>query len=252
MELSWTTFAFQVINFLILVWILKRFLYRPVLNVIQRRQAAVADTLSDAQSMREQAQAQQAQYDQRLQAWETEREAARERLRQEIEEERSRLTQALTDHLEQTREKARVLAERDARETQRRLEESAVRLAGEFASRLLSRVAGPEVEARLVALVLEDLAQLPSGEVAALCQGVGDGDGVIDVASAYVLSQRQRDAIEGALGRLLGEGAACQWRYRCDEALLAGVRITIGPWVLCADLQDELRFFTNVVERRDE
>ena len=48
MEFDWTTFALEIINFLILVWILKRFLYRPVLDVIARRRAGVEKTLADA------------------------------------------------------------------------------------------------------------------------------------------------------------------------------------------------------------
>ncbi len=48
MELNWTTFALEIVNFLILVWILKRFLYKPVLEAIARRKTAIDKTLSDA------------------------------------------------------------------------------------------------------------------------------------------------------------------------------------------------------------
>ena len=39
MELDWTTFILEIINFLVLVWILHRFLYQPVMNVIAQRRA---------------------------------------------------------------------------------------------------------------------------------------------------------------------------------------------------------------------
>ena len=39
MELDWTTFVLEVINFLVLVWILRRYLYRPVLNTLAARKA---------------------------------------------------------------------------------------------------------------------------------------------------------------------------------------------------------------------
>ena len=48
MEFDWTTFILEIINFLILVWILKRFLYRPVLGVVARRRAGIEKTLADA------------------------------------------------------------------------------------------------------------------------------------------------------------------------------------------------------------
>ena len=49
MEFDWTTFTLEIINFLILVWILKRFLYRPILDVIAKRRAGIEKTLADAQ-----------------------------------------------------------------------------------------------------------------------------------------------------------------------------------------------------------
>ena len=37
MQLNWSTFVLEIINFLILVWVLKRFLYKPVLAAIAQR-----------------------------------------------------------------------------------------------------------------------------------------------------------------------------------------------------------------------
>jgi F-type H+-transporting ATPase subunit b len=45
MELDWTTFALEIINFLALIWILKRFLYRPVLATLGQRRAGIEANL---------------------------------------------------------------------------------------------------------------------------------------------------------------------------------------------------------------
>ncbi|MEO0035300.1 MAG: synthase, partial [Pseudomonadota bacterium] len=37
MSLDWSSLALQTVNFLVLVWLLQRFLYRPVLAAIDRR-----------------------------------------------------------------------------------------------------------------------------------------------------------------------------------------------------------------------
>ena len=52
MEIDWFTVIAQVINFLILVWLLKRFLYKPVLNAIAEREKKIAAQLSDAEAKR--------------------------------------------------------------------------------------------------------------------------------------------------------------------------------------------------------
>ena len=57
MALDWMTFVLELINFLVLIWILNRFLYRPLMNVIAQRKAAIHKTLSDAEVTRSAAQA---------------------------------------------------------------------------------------------------------------------------------------------------------------------------------------------------
>ena len=90
MELSLTTFILEIVNFLVLVWILKRLFFAPVKKVIEERKAAVAKTLKDAQETKTQAEALKVQYEGRLKEWEGEkvkgtRRAAEEPRRREIE-----------------------------------------------------------------------------------------------------------------------------------------------------------------------
>ena len=42
MPINWFTVVAQVINFLILVWLLKRFLYKPILHAIDEREKGIA------------------------------------------------------------------------------------------------------------------------------------------------------------------------------------------------------------------
>ena len=48
MSIDWVTVLAQIANFLVLLWLLKRFLYRPILNGIDAREAAIAQRISDA------------------------------------------------------------------------------------------------------------------------------------------------------------------------------------------------------------
>src|SRR6185503_2040773 len=48
MLIDWFTVSAQVVNFLILVWLLKRFLYKPILNAIDAREKRIAAELADA------------------------------------------------------------------------------------------------------------------------------------------------------------------------------------------------------------
>jgi F-type H+-transporting ATPase subunit b len=141
-ELNWTTFILELVNFVVLIWILNRFLYRPVMNVIAQRKAAIQKTLLEAETARSGAQALQSQYENRLTEWQQEREKARAQLRDEIRAERNRLLEDLRVELDQEREKAAAVEQRRLKDFAQQAEATAIALGGTFVSRLLSRLGG--------------------------------------------------------------------------------------------------------------
>ena len=58
MLIDWFTVGAQVLNFLILVWLLKHFLYKPILNAIDAREKRIAAELADAEAKKAEAQKQ--------------------------------------------------------------------------------------------------------------------------------------------------------------------------------------------------
>ena len=240
MQLDWTTFTLEILNFLVLVWILKRFLYKPVMAAIAQRRLTIEQSLSEASATQEEARLLKQQYDRRLSDWENEKIQARRRMLEEISAERARLTAALQTALKQEREKQQVLEQRRALELQRTLEAQALAQGARFVARLLTRLASPELEAKIIGLVLEDLPHLSEEQRRAIHAACEAGM-AITVTSAYPLSAEQCDTLAARLNECAGRDSP--YTFSEDSSLLAGVRIGIGPWVMRANLQDELGFF---------
>jgi F-type H+-transporting ATPase subunit b len=240
-ELNWSTFVLEIINFLVLLWILQRFLYRPVLAVIARRREAIAQQLATAKATQDQAAAVQAQYEGRLAEWESERAKARAALEVELDGMRTERLAELHGELEREREKTEVAGERQHAERQRAIEHEALRQAAAFASKLLGRASGPELEARLVDLVLEQLSQLPEERLVALRHQWGEMPARVEVRSAYELPEDRRRALEQGVHALAGPDVPVH--FGRDADLLAGLEIEIGAWVLAGNVRDELRAF---------
>lgn len=241
MELNWSTFVLEIINFLVLVWILHRFLYRPVLDIIAQRHRQIEGVLAEATRQREEGETLKKQYENRLVEWEGEKAAARKTLEGEIAEERGRRREELKVELEAERRKAQVIDERERDERDKRIEGMALDIAGRFATQLLTRIAGPEVERKLVEVALEDLPDLPPGELGELRRAWRAEEGAVEVTSAGVLDEVQRRALEEGLEKLLEHAVTC--RYREDPSIISGLRIRVGAWMLQANLEDELKSF---------
>ena len=245
MEFSWATFLLEIINFLVLVWILKRFLYKPVLEAIGRRKAVIDKTLADAKARQAEAQTLEQQYQNRLADWESEKEKLRAELMEEISTQRTQMMVALENSLKQEREKTRVLEQRRLSELQSNAEELGIAQGVQFTSRLLARAASPELEARLVTLALEDLPLLSDEQIKAL-RSVSQQAGLqVKVTSAFPISSARRDAITLRLKEVTHDNLAVEFNE--DSHLLAGLRISIGPWMLRANIEDELEFFSYAV-----
>jgi F-type H+-transporting ATPase subunit b len=241
MQLDWSTLLLEVINFLVLVWILKRFLYKPVLNVIAQRKAAIDKTLSDAEALQRDAKELEQKYQARLADWEREKDALRRELTEELHAQRERLSAELQSSLVQEREKQTVLAQRRLAELETQAVRKGMQQGLQFTARLLERIAGAELEARLVQLALDDLPHLSDTQKEALRSAARDSQRVMKVTSAFPLPAAQRDALAEALKSAARPDVTCTFHE--DASLRAGLRISFGPWILRANLQDELAFF---------
>jgi len=244
LELNWSTFVLEIINFLVLIWILKRFLYKPVLDVIARRRAGIEKALTEAKDLQADAERLQEQYEGRLTDWGRERQQAREAMVREFEIERASKEAGLQTVLEQEREKALVTEARRQVDAMRKIEETALMQGARFATRLLEQASGPDTEARLIELVITELTRLPPEHITALRKSYGKMPEEIVVVSTFPLPDEQRQRLKQALATVTRPNLPL--RFEQNSELLAGVRITIGAWVLGTNILDELKGFTEL------
>lgn len=247
MTIDWTTFTLEIINFLVLLWILKRFLYRPVLQVLSERRSAIESTVAAAHTAATDATALQQQYAGRLQDWEQEKAGARAALAAELADLRAQQLAQLQQSLETERRHGAARNAHQLEQQGRQQAEQAAARARQFASTLLARLAGPELEARLLTLFMEELQALPDESVQAVRAGQS---GVGHVSSAYALSSAQQQALTEAINLRLGQPVALD--FSTASNLLAGIRLTLGGWQLEFSLAGELRFWMEAVTAVEE
>ena len=248
MELNWSTFVLEIINFLVLVWILKRFLYQPVLDMIARRRTAIESQLAEARQLHVDADTLKEQYEHRLADWEQERQKAMEKLMLELEENRQQQLEKLKLELSQEDEKNQVARSRQNKQATREIEQRALQQGAEFASRLLSEAAGPELDNRLFNLLLDELGTMSSEQISALSNNWGESPEHILVTSAYPLTDEKQQRLQDTLSRVTGLSAPLH--YEQDSNLLAGLNITVGAWVIQLNVRDELQGFVEIAHAK--
>jgi F-type H+-transporting ATPase subunit b len=141
----------QAINFLILLFILKRLLYKPFLAKMDERTQAIQKSLDEAQAARAQATRQQEENETRLHAAHAEAAAIRAQAMKEAAEEQKRLVEAARAESQRLVESAKAQMDADVRRAREELRREVADLATAVAEKLMRRSLRDEDHRRIVA-----------------------------------------------------------------------------------------------------
>jgi F-type H+-transporting ATPase subunit b len=243
MQFDWTTFILEILNFLVLVWILQRFLYRPVLAMLDARQQGIKEETERATQLRSAAEALRQQYEQRLADWNQQQETSRRQLDEELAQLRSTATENLKQTLADEEAKLRVRNQTLIAAREAALIREAAGAAYGQAAAMLQRLASPPLTQRIVEVFLQDLLNMPDSEQTALRKAASMliAASAVEVLSAHPLSEADQSRVQETLSTVAGQ--ALQLTFKEDPALIAGLRAVVGECQLHANLADELAFF---------
>jgi F-type H+-transporting ATPase subunit b len=238
MPFDWFTVAAQIVNFLILVWLLKRFLYRPILNAMAERERRTAERVESAQKEKANAERERAEWEARNAAFEQEKQKLLAAASRSAEEERVRLTEAARNEAQDLRAKwheSLVSEQAVFREAfARRAQQEVI----EIARQALRDLGGAELEERIAQVFIARLQNLDGEEqqrLAALVAGSHDGAIIRSAASLQAATQQQIEvAVRAALG------AALPIRFETEETLAAGIELSLNGYKVGWTLDDYL------------
>jgi F-type H+-transporting ATPase subunit b len=218
MRIDFWTLALQTVNVLILIWLLRKFFWRPVAAVIAQRRAAAREVLAQAEQVRQAAEAERVGIEQTKAGFAKERAAILEtaqaeaaQVKQTAETEAATAAQKLEA---ETRE--RLAAEQ--REEETRLRTQALALAAEIAGKLVSRLDGPSLRAAFLDGALAELAAQPEQ----MRQHVVE----LTITSATSLPPEEQQSCASRLKALFSPDLKVV--FQVDPALLGGVELQAG------------------------
>ncbi|MCK9515810.1 MAG: F0F1 ATP synthase subunit delta [Ottowia sp.] len=149
MSIDWVTVLAQLANFLLLVWLLKRFLYRPILAGIDAREAEIARRMSAADEAREQARAAEQEYQRLREKLSAIREEKVAEALRATEHEREQLLAEARAQREQEHRDWRRHLEREREEFVQRLQRAGATTLLELTRKALHELAGESLEAAI-------------------------------------------------------------------------------------------------------
>jgi F-type H+-transporting ATPase subunit b len=224
MLINWFTVIAQAINFLILVWLLKRFLYKPILHAIDEREKGIATQLARAEAKKAEAQKERDDLQHKNEAFDQERAALLKKATDEAKAE----GQGLLDEARKDADALRAKRQDALQNEQRNLSQEIVRWTQKevfaIARKTLADLATTSLEERMSEVFVRRLRALTGAAKEQLAAALKNSTQPARVRSAFDLPPAQRSAIESAVKETLTPDA--QLQFETAPELVSGIELS--------------------------
>ncbi|MFP3903523.1 MAG: F0F1 ATP synthase subunit B [Armatimonadota bacterium] len=157
MGTDWFTFVAQIINFLVLVWLLKHFLYGPIINAMETREERIASRLREAEKKIADAEEAERRYHEQVREIEQRREEMLQNAEKEAQQRREELLEEVRREVEQAEERWHRAAQREREIFLQELQERVGRETIGVIRRILADLADDELERLIITRFAERL-----------------------------------------------------------------------------------------------
>jgi F-type H+-transporting ATPase subunit b len=238
MLIDWFTVLAQAINFMILVWLMKRFLYHPILHSIDEREKKVAGIISDANQKKTDAQKESDDFKKKNVDFDNQRTALIAKATEDANAERKRLLDEASKAAKAQSLKQTAAWKNEAIELQQAIKLKTQKEVFSIARKTLSDLAGMNLEARIIEVFLRRLHELNGKEKDTLVSELRTGNTPVVVRTTFNLSPEQQQSIESAVKELLGTPGKIQFENAPD--LVSGIELITSGQKVSWDISDYL------------
>ena len=239
MLIDWFTVGAQVLNFVVLVWLMKRFLYQPVLDAIAAREKRIADQIAAAVAKENQAKTDHKTFADKNTAFDQQRAGLLDKATSDANAETQRLAG-------EAQKAARALADKHTQSLARQAAHLEQTIAGRVAHEVfavarktLGDLANADLESRMVGVFTQRLDELEGpakNKLGAALKQIADA---AVVRSHFDLPAKQHAAIRAAVTATFGADIALRFETASDA--VCGIELSAGGQKLAWTIAEYLR-----------
>lgn len=238
MKINWFTVIAQIVNFLILIWLLKKFLYKPVLNAIDEREKRVASQLNEAEAKKVEAKKESDEFRLKNEAFDAGKKDQMDKVVAETEEKRK----ALLEDARKEAEAFRLQQEKTSKEVQDNLNaEMAQRMQKEvfaMTRKTLTDLASVSLDEQSVNVFIKRLNELKDEEKNQFLEAFKPATTPVLIQSNYELPAKQQAEIKKAFDHLFG--TETQFEFKVTPELISGIDLTSNGYKLAWSVSEYL------------
>ncbi|MGD2079507.1 MAG: F0F1 ATP synthase subunit B [Nitrospirota bacterium] len=239
MLVDWFTTAAQIVNFLVLMYLLKRFLYGPVIRAMDAREEKIASRLEEAGRKKAEAESEAEDYRKKGREIEARREGLVEKAREEAESTRKELAEKARREVDELRDNWLRALEQGKRAFLEDLRTRTTEHVYETARKALADLSTAELEEHMADVFVGRLKELGSGALKEIRESLEKAGARVVVSSAFELPPGKRQHITREIHSSIKDGVDVE--YETEPGLLAGLELKTPGQVVAWNLGEYLK-----------
>lgn len=236
MQIDWLTVSAQIVNFLVLVWLLKRFLYGPLMKAMREREQHIENTLALAAQKEQDAQEEAERYRKDRETIAIQKEAILADMHQEAEKTQRELNDKTKAEVEALRQHWLMDLNAEQGEILAKLRQRITHQIRHTTGRVLADLADTSLETQTIRIFLQRLHALDEAEKRPLIDALSEDKVVI--ATAFDLPKTLRDEIMKSLTALCN--MAPHTRFEHKPELTFGIELIAAQHTISWNIADYL------------
>ena len=238
MLIDWFTVGAQALNFIILVWLLKRFLYKPILNAVDAREKRITAELADADAKKAEAQKERDDYQHKNEEFDQQRAALLSKATDEAKAARQRLLDDARKAADALSAKRQEALRSDAQNLNQAIRRRTQQEVFAIARKALKDLATTSLEERMSEVFTRRLRTMDGKAKEGIAEALKTASEPAVVRSAFALPAAQRAAIQKAVNETFS--AEVPVRFETAPDLVSGIELATNGQKIAWSIADYL------------
>ena len=224
MLIDWFTVAAQVLNFLILLWLMKRFLYVPILHALDAREQRIAAELKDADTKKTEANKEREEFERKNATFDQQRAELLSKATDEVKSQAQAMLDTARKSADDWTAKRQEALRSQADELGQTIEDSARGEVVAITRKALQDLATTDLESSMAGMFMQRLGALDGQAKADLVAALKIASPPPTISSAFPLPTKQQEAIQQLLHASFSSDTPLRFEIRPD--LVCGIELS--------------------------
>jgi F-type H+-transporting ATPase subunit b len=252
MQINWFTVIAQVINFLVLVWLMKKYLYKPILQAIDDREKKIASELADAKTQKVEAKSEQDEFQKKNDAFDQDKKGMMDKAVADSNEERQKLLDAAKNEAAAVRSKLEKAAEAMQENFNGQIAQQVQQEVFSITKKALAELASTNLEEQAINVFIRQIKEIKDKEKTQFIDAFQADSTPVSVTSAFDLNEKEQKNITTAIGGILGPGI--RYAFETDPKMISGIELSTNgyklSWSFSAYIDSLEKSITETVKKK--